>query len=280
MMKSFSLAAMAVLVLVGCNSGGDNAQAATLADAKVIAENIGNSVSFGESLNSQGNNTIGTFNTKSRSVFSQACSNGGNMFIDFDQTQIVSGQEPTNMKMSMKMVNCVEGGTITNGKMVFDISNGDNIDMSFPTDFTVTENGQTMKVFAGGSIKTKEQAPYEVMTINMRMSDGTATYGGKNLVYKMKENSNGSVEIFPASGEENFGTGIYFKVDPNYNAGQTPMVSDYNGNLLAGGMFKYLDGVNHKVEVEATAVNEVTVRVDENGNGTFEENEIESITVE
>ncbi len=153
MIKSFSLAAMTVLVLVGCNSGGDSAQAATLADAKVIAENIGNSVNFGDSLSSQGDSSIGSFNTKSRSVFNEACPNGGRMVMDIDESQFIYGQEPTSYKMTIEAVNCVEDGATTNGKMTFEMSSESDMTISFPKDFTVNENGQTMKVFAGGSMK-------------------------------------------------------------------------------------------------------------------------------
>ncbi len=285
MIKSFSLAAMTALMMVGCNSGStsEGATAATLADAEVIANKIGSSVSIGNDLGKQGTNGLGSLSTKSRSLFNQSCLNGGNMIMNFDENQFITGQQPTSVNMRMEAVNCVEDGETINGKMVFDIAMGSDdftaMDMSFPTDFTVTAQGQTMKIFAGGSMKIEEQAPYEVMTINMRMTDGTETYGGKNLVYKMQERDNGEMLIFPVSGEENFGTGAYFKVNPNYDASLTPMVTDYEGNLQAGGLFKYLDAANHKVEVETTAENEVTVRIDENDNGSFEENEIKIVPV-
>jgi hypothetical protein len=115
------------------------------------------------------------------------------------------------------------------------------------------------------------------MTINMKVIDGTETYGGKNLVYYTKENSDGSSEFFPKSGQEDIGTGVYFTVDPNYNASQTPMVTDMNDKLQIGGLFKYLDGKNHKIQLEATAVDKLTISVDENGNGTFEASEVETI---
>ncbi len=287
MIKSFSVVAMAALVLVGCNSGSksDVSKAATLADAKKLAQNIGTGAEIGQSVSSLGRKNTSDLGSKSRSVSTQACQNGGNMAIDYDENQFVVGQIPTSMKMKMTMNQCVEDGETVNGTMVFDMKNlsdsmdSMDIEVSFPTDFTITAEGKTATIKKGGSMKMQSQEPYEVMTINMTMTDGSETYGGKNLVYKMKESAN-SYEIFPVSGAENFGTGVWFTVDPNYDASHTPMVTDMSGDLQVGGLFKYLDGANHKVEVEATATNEVTVRVDENGNGSFEASEVEVITAD
>ena len=287
MIKSFSVVAMAALVFVGCNSGGtDNgAKAATLADAKKLAQSIGTGPSVGEAVGNLGTKNLGTLGSKSRSVVENSCPNGGSMIVNFDENQFTMGQIPTSMNMSMQMNNCNENGEITNGKMNFKLTNlsesMDNMHMtiSFPTKFTVTVDGKTATIDAGGSMGMHEEPPYTVMTINMMMHDGSESFGGKNLVYKMKDNNDGSSEIFPASGEENFGTGVYFKVDPSYDASKTPMVTDDSGVLQVGGLFKYLDGANHKVEVEATATNEVTVWVDENGNGSHDAGESEVVSV-
>ncbi len=288
MIKYFSVVAMAALVMVGCNSGSKSSEpkAATLADAKKLAQNIGTGPEMGQNISSLGRkstNNIGNLSSKSRSVVNQACQNGGSMAIDFDENQFAMGQVPTSMKMTMAMNQCAEEGEIVNGTIAFNMKNfSENMDtmdteISFPTDFTVTAEGKTATIKKGGSMKMQTQAPYEVMTMNMTMTDGSETYGGKNLVYKMQDAGN-SFEVFPVSGSENFGTGVWFTVDSHYDASQTPMVTDMNGDLQVGGLFKYLDGANHKVEVEATATNEVTVRVDENGNGSFEASEVEVVT--
>ncbi len=286
MIKSFSVAAMAVLVLAGCNSGStESTKAATLADAKKLAQNITTGPSVGEAVGSLGTQNFGSLDSKSRSVIEDSCPYGGSMVVNFDENQFTTGQVPTSMSMSMQMKNCNADGEITNGKMNFTMTNlsenMDNMDMtiSFPTNFTVTADGKTATINAGGSMRMHQESPYQVMTINMMMSDGDESFGGKNLVYKMKENSDGSSEIFPVSGEENFGTGVYFRIDPSYDASQTPMVTDYNGDIQVGGLFKYLDGANHKVEVEVTATNAVTVWVDENGNGSHDAGESEVVSL-
>jgi len=282
-----SIAAVAILVLVGCGGTGSTSKksetkAATIADAKKMAENIGIGVGIGNGISKIGESSRKAVTPKSRSIKEESCPNGGSIKMDFDENQFMVGQIPTTIEMGIEMINCVADGEITNGKMKFVMTNftEDAIDatISFPTDFTFTADGETGKINAGGSIQIKEQAPYEVMTINITAVHGAETYDGKNLVYKMKTNDDGSVEEFPVSGEENFGSGVYFKVDPGYDASQTPMVTDFSGNLRSG-LFKYLDGANHKVEAEVTATNEVTVRVDENGNGTFEPNETETINL-
>jgi outer membrane lipoprotein-sorting protein len=288
MIKSFSVAAMAVLVLVGCNSGsteGSSTKAASLADAKKLAQNITTGTSLGSSVGSIGSiagQSINTLSTKStRSTFNQSCLNGGNMAMTFDENQFSYSSTPKAMDMAIEMQNCNQNGEISNGKITFKIQNlsGDNMnmDISFPTNFTTIADGKTMTIKAGGSMQMKHEAPYEVMILNIEVTDGSESYGGENLVYKMKENSDGSSEVFPVSGKENFGTGVYFMVDPNYDASRTPMVIDHSGNLQVGGLYKYLDGANHHVEVEVTATNEVTVWVDENGDGNHDANEVEVV---
>ena len=208
MIKSFSVLAMAALVLVGCNSGSNaSAKAATLTDAKKLAQNITTAPSIGKSIGSKGTSNVKTLGSKSRSVTENRCSNGGSMTVSFDESQFMTSQIPTSFSMSMNMKNCKEDGEQTNGTMKFTMKNlsdsMDNVDMtiSFPTNFTVTADGKTATIDAGGSMRMQTQDPYDVMTINMTVHDGAETFGGKNLVYKMKENSDGSEEIFPVSGE-------------------------------------------------------------------------------
>jgi outer membrane lipoprotein-sorting protein len=287
MIKSFSVAAMAVLVLVGCNSGGredSSTTAASLSDATKLAKNITTGTSIGNSVGNLAGNSINTLSAKStRSTFNQSCLNGGNMAMTFDENQFANHNAPSVIDMAIEMQNCNQDGEVSNGKITFKIKNisDNNMDMeiSFPTNFTTVSDGKTMTIQAGGSMRMRQEAPYEVMTLNMEVTDGSESYGGENLVYKMKENSDGSSEVFPVSGKENFGTGVYFTVDSNYDASRTPMVMDYSGNLQVGGLYKYLDGANHRVEVEATATNEVTVWVDENGDGNRDENEVEVVPV-
>jgi hypothetical protein len=104
------------------------------------------------------------------------------------------------------------------------------------------------------------------------------THGGENLIYRSKEFSDGSIWEYPVSGKEKIGDSAYFIVDPNYDASTTPFKSNANDELLSG-LFKYLDKNDNAVELQITSKDIVTVRVDENGDGDFSDNEQSTINL-
>ena len=57
------------------------------------------------------------------------------------------------------------------------------------------------------------------------------------------------------------------------------MVIDSDENLQIGGLFRYVDNASKKIEAEATAINKITVRIDKNGNGEFEEGESTVVSI-
>jgi hypothetical protein len=287
MIKKISVVAVMALFVVGCGSTGSKSKvdsttptASTLSDAKALAENLGGGVvvanTFGKDAKSITSNS-----TKTRSVQSVPCDEGS-MVMDFDENILKSGTMPTSFEVKMEMKNCKEGTSLSNGKMNMTIDNftseNPNYLITFPTDFTGTDDGKSYKILKGGSMKATSNYPLSTVTINFEMQEGSKSYGGKNLIYKIQENSDGSIGYFPVSGQENFGTG-YYTVDPDYDASVSPMLMDGQGAMQVGGLFKYLDGANHKTEVEITATKEITVRVDLNANGTFESDEVEVVKV-
>ena len=280
MLKSISV--VLVLALVGCGgSGGSSSstsKAATVEDAKLLAKGAVTAKEFGDSFKKQAGDNSGTKKTKAIIDVSDQCVSGSMSYDMSDKylNDIKRDATPKEYEMSIIADNCKDiNGDIENGTMSFKMSlddSDDNFEVSFPTDYTYNGSDGTYKMFKGGSMKIQEGTPYDTMTIDLKISEDGKIYEGKNLVYKMKEEAD-RVETFPIRGEENFGNGVLFRVDTTYDASKTPMV-EIGEHLQSGGLFKYLDGVGHRVEVEATGVDEVTVWVDENGDDKRSDNEL------
>lgn len=277
MIKSFSLAAMAVLVLVGCNSGGDSdsirkasVDLSSFSEAEKLAYAIANKDGVLESVNGEKS----TKSTKSRSII--PCDNGTmEVFFSVPIESITEYTEPSEMIFH----NCKMDGEILDGSMKAEFdSMGEKTHMSFPNGFSITGGEEEGSIQSGGYIDLVMEGEWEVVTINMVMTMNGVVHGGEDLVYKMKVLSDGSTIEYPVSGKEKIGDSAYFTVDPDYDASETPFKTNANDELVSG-KFKYLDSEDHAVELEITGTDIVTVRVDTDGNGSFVGDEVSSINL-
>ncbi len=273
--KIYSLVALATLVLVGCGGSSDsnaNSSSSTPATIKKFSqgvENLTDAEKLAYAVANQNKLPTGKSNKK-RSRDLQNCTNGGTMDMVFD---------PQNLtQMSIVFDNCAEDGEISNGTMKLDgmSENGEPTKITFVTDFKVTGD-ENVFVKKGGTMQRIKEGIWEKMIINVEMTVNGVTHGGENLIYKGKESQDGSFIEFPISGKEKIGNSAYFTVDTSYDASATPFKEDKDGNLQKGGLFKYKDKNNHKVELEVTDTNVVTVRVDSDGDGSFSSDEISAV---
>ena len=60
-----------------------------------------------------------------------------------------------------------------------------------------------------------------------------------------------------------------FTIDSTYDYYLSPMVIDAQGVLQKGGLFKFINRENHQVTIEATDINEFTIKVDLDANKIF-----------
>lgn len=275
--KIYSVAALAVLVIAGCGGHSSTSTGSkTASNVKKFSQGVDN-LTDAEKLayavaNQNKTPTGNSQNRRSRDVGS--CKNGGTMQIVTDASQL------TDPAVSMVFTNCADDGEIVNGSMKFDgmSADGEPSRMTFVTDFRVTGDEEVF-VKKGGTMQMVKEGTWEKLIINLEMTINGVTHGGENLIYKSKDLQDGSYIEFPISGKEKIGESAYFTVDTSYDASKTPFKEDQNADLQKGGLFKYKDKENHKVELEVTDTNIVTVRVDSDGDGKFSIDEISAIDV-
>ena len=277
MIKSFSLAAMAVLVLAGCNSGGSDNSSKSLSDyseAEKLAYVIANQNTVLDSVSSD-NNTRSTRSTKSRTVAS--CDSGTmEVFFSVPFDQVSYDSEPNKILFN----DCKIGNETTNGDIKLDVStDGLTETMSTENGFTVSGGEYPGSILKGGTMTRTQDGDWEILTINLEMQINGIKHGGENLIYRGRDFDDGSSIEYPVSGKEKIGNSAYFTVDPAYDASSTPFKTNADGKLVSG-KFKYLDKQNHAVELEITGEDVVTVRVDEDGNGSFVGDEVSSIDLD
>ncbi len=271
MIKSFSLVAMAALVMVGCNSGSNSTQGKNLrdySDAEKLAYAIAKQDAVLESANGSSQNK----NTKSRSVTS--CESGTmEFFFPVPLDQLTYDIEPNKMVFH----NCKMNGEIANGDLEMEISSDGLTEViSTKNGFSVTGGDEPGAILPGGTMSITQDGEWDIMTINLEMEINGIKHGGENLIYRSKELSDGSSIEYPVSGREKIGDNAYFTVDPAYDASTTPFKTNTNDDLVSG-LFKYIDQNQHSVELKITAKNEVTIWVDKDGNGSRTDNEVSSI---
>ena len=279
MIKSFSLVAMAALVMVGCNSGSKNSVAdnttktlSSYSDAEKLAYAIAKQGNITESAGKSKKSK----STRSKSRAVQACDSGTMEFF-LPQTDILSQITDASFPNKIVFHNCKQGDETFDGSIEF-TEDGDTSTMGSSTGFTVTGGEYPGSMLAGGNISIRQDGEWEVSTINAIITVNGVKHGGENLVYRSKEFDDGTSIEYPVSGKEKIGESAYFTVDPAYDASATPFKTDANGDLISG-LFKYVDDNQHSVELEITAKEVVTVRVDEDGNGSFVGDEVSTISL-
>ncbi len=265
------------MFLYACSGNTDNGgiTALPITDAEKIAGNIVTNARASKEFVKSVVNEANIVN-KTNAVNEASCKDGGIIVWD------VGDKTKTSLvvNLSVEAIDCKEGDVTSNGKMLFDFSKTEQfIKISFPDGFfMVTREGKTSEIESGGFLKVQNEGTYLVTTTHLIVNDGNGRVGSENLVYKMKEGDHGRVEYFPASGMESVGD-LNLKIDERYDASVTPMVIGSDENLQIGGLFRYVDSAGKKIEAEATAVNKVTVRIDENGNGEFDQGESTVVSI-
>jgi len=285
MIKSLSLAAIAVLVITGCMSGSNDRDGgkisapnvktvqdiSTLSSAEKLAYALAHQDSVLESA--AGEKKLGNQSRSTRDLFPCENSDGTmEVFFDVPLSELTGDEEPNKVVFN----NCRMAGETINGDMEYQRSDDGTETISTINGFSVTGGDVPGSVLPGGTMSMRKEGAWNIMTINLEMEINGIKHGGENLVYRAKELSDGSTIEYPVSGKEKIGESDYFTVDPAYDASATPFYTDASDNLIRG-TFKYLDKQDHAVELEVTAKNVVTVRVDEDGNGSFTEGEVSAI---
>ncbi len=262
--KQYSVVALATLVIIGCGGNNDNSNnksSKTDLNSYSAAEKLAYYIANQDKTTQTGNSK------KKRSREVKECQNSGSM--DFGS---VSNEDFLNKPVTIVFNHCDDGYGTTHGTLQMNMDDNDEGTMNYLTDFTFKDGSDKGLIKKGGSVETHHDGEWEVATINMVVVFNGITHGGENLVYRSKELPNGESEEYPVSGKEKIGDSAYFTVDPSYDASATPFKTNANDELISG-LFKYIDDKNHAVEFEVVGKNKIAVRVNENGDGTFSNDE-------
>ena len=155
MIKSFSVVAMAALVMVGCNSGGDSAsQTSSFVNKNTKAatisglDNLGKSVSSDKISTDKISNTAKSYDIRddSESTNDQPCQSG-TLNID---------ENPPNFSMNAQ--NCKNGSTTINGAFNAKISEASKTGaVEVTKDFSVVDEEMNLFVSKGSKVTMSEQ---------------------------------------------------------------------------------------------------------------------------
>ena len=264
-LKIYSLALLLAGIFIGCGSSGDT-DSSTSTTTKNVSQDLSNfsdAEKLAYAIANQNKALSKGKQKKKRSRILQSCQNGGTMNMD------VNVSDYSHPVTTVTYDNCLEDGDITNGSLKFE-GDENNGQITYLTNFTYS--GEDEVSVKPGSVKFIDEGNWKKMIINVEITVNGVTRAGHNLIYKGKELSDGSSIEFPVSGKEKIGDSSFFTVDTSYDASKTPFKSNANDELLSG-LFKYKDDKSHMVELKVTAKEEISVKVDENGDGSFSADE-------
>jgi hypothetical protein len=254
------------LAIIGCggssSKGGstetsfvqNNKKATTLAGLK----SLGTDSSSENLSNTKVRSTLDKFNSDDNQNIDQICQQG-TMDVNTannQQTMIFTADQ------------CNDGFTTINGSAKVEIY--DNEKGGFAkvlTDLTISDNYFSLLVKKDSWIKLQVNSQDNIsLTAGFKTVINGETLAVDNLsIDASGGESGGSVLI--KSGEIMIGDNYFKVVD-----GTTAIVTDTNS--FVSGTIKLLDGANHKVEIAVVSKDEIALKVDENGDGTFSANEI------
>jgi len=260
MIKSFSLAAMAVLVMVGCNSGGksDSAPAFVTKNSNAVTinslQNLGDTVSE-DSLKSVKATADSAYSKDDNSGYEddgRPCDSGSMTF---------TGDEGSP-SFSMDAKNCTKDGSTIDGAFSGTISESDKKALAqVSRDFTIVEEGLNLFLAKDSKLTVNDHT----IGIDFQSRINNETVSANNLSITFTERENGATFSF-TSGKVNIAE-YYFE----FVSQVSPFV--YGDSGIESGLLKLRDGAGHKVEIFVEAVNQVVLKVDENGDGEFSEEE-------
>ena len=263
MIKSFSLATVVVLVMVGCNSGSKDGDKEV---SFVSKNNKASSISAVKSIN---NTTINSKSVKSiedsaKSTYEKR-DNGTSGNVDAlcqSGTMDVHEDSVGNGTFSIDAKNCVQGNSRINGAFSMKVSDDEKS--------ASAEVTRRLNVEEGSDSFTVEQGSKFTMADNAIYADFKATLNGELLAannIKATFVTNGeNEEISFSSGALNI-AGYYFE----FVSQDVPFSGE---ETLDKGHLTLKDGAGHKVVVSVESPDNIALKIDENNDGDFSEAEI------
>lgn len=286
-MMTISMAALISIAFTACGSNSKKTEVdLEEAEAKAITgswEDFSDAEKLAYALATQNSATPSSANYTQESTVavkssraysymgSESCENSGVITYRFDDQAYA---------MQADFQNCLMDGMLQDGliEVTFGNYDTDSGSVQFPEGFSVSGE-EAFTIYPGSHISYSTEGEYEVSVLNIEAISNGLAYGAVDLIYKGKYLDNGYYVEFPVSGQEKIGDSAYFTVDPNYDASQTPITYNRDYDLISG-TARYLDEAEHSVELTVYNTNVITVKVDENGDRSFSDDEISAITLD
>ncbi len=138
------------------------------------------------------------------------------------------------------------------------------------TDLTVKDEYFSLFAKKGSNLKINIDGSNMRLAASFETDINGEAFSASNLSIVATESENGAT-FYIGSGEMVMGE-YYFQVDPSHDASTTPIKMGEDGFI--SGTIKLLDGAGHKMEIAVVSKDELAMKIDENGDGTFSDNEI------
>jgi len=260
MIKSLSLAAVAVLVMVGCNSGSKSSDAPSFVTKNTQAATIKGLQSLGDTVNSDSFQSVKSTadNTYSKDTSGDYIDNG--QPCDSGSMTFTGGEDSPSFSLDAK--NCTKDGSTINGTLSASSSEGTKKASGTVTrDFTIVDEGMNLFLAKNSHVSINDHT----IDIDVKSKINNDEVSANNLSVTFTESENGATFSF-SSGVVNI-AGYYFE----FVSQVSPFVMGNDG--IESGLLKLKDGAGHKVELFVEATNQVALRIDENDDGQFSEEE-------
>ena len=265
--KNYSIVALATLVIIGCGGSGssknstfelkNNGKAATIKGLK----SLGDSANTDKLSDTKIRSSVDSFSS-SQSESSDKICQSGTMDLNTAKNQQI---------ISFNANNCNDGYSTINGSARVEMYGEDKgVFAEVLTDLTIKDEYFSLFAKKGSNLKLNIDAKNLRLSASFKTKINGEEFSANNLSIVANEYENGS-SFYISSGEMIIGE-YYFKVDPSHDGSTTPIKVGDDGFI--SGVIKLLDGAGNKIEIAVVSKNELALKVDENGDGSFSDSEI------
>ncbi|HIP59741.1 MAG TPA: hypothetical protein EYH01_04840 [Campylobacterales bacterium] len=265
--KNYSVVALATLVIVGCGGGSSSSSGLSKLENNGKAATIQGLRSLGDSAN-----TDNLSNTKIRSSADSFSSSQDGDDGNICQSGNMDFNTGNNQQtISFNANNCNDGYSTINGSARMEVYAGEKGGFAeVLTDLTVKDEYFSLFAKKGSNLKLNIDGSNIRLSASFQTNINGEEFSASNLSIVATESENGAT-FYISSGEMIMGE-YYFQVDLSHGASTTPIIVSEDG--FVSGTIKLLDGAGRKVEIAVVSTDELAMKIDENGDGTFSDNEI------
>ncbi len=277
-MIKYSIAVVATLAMIGCGGGSSDKKSENLTHSDKKATISG--------LRSFGDNVASSDSLENTKISSSLSRYNGSNYDDNRDSMCQSGSldiTPQNNEQKITFVanNCKDGYSTINGSAVLEMNEKtESGSAKVLSDLSILDEYFSLLIKKDSWVKLESNSINDdeidiKITANFKAVVNDEKFEANNLSFVMQEEEYPDYDkesFYIESGEMLMGE-FYFKVDPSHDQSKTAIATGENG-FISGGVIKLLDGAGHKIEIAVVSKDELALKIDENGDGSFSDNEI------